>query len=98
MSVTIIAKLKVKPGSEKQLENAFRAMIAKVRGEAGTEAYVLHRSVQDPTAFVFYEVYKDQAAFEAHGKTPHMAELGNALRGNLDGRPQIDILTEIDRK
>jgi quinol monooxygenase YgiN len=98
MSVTIVAKIKAKQGSEQQLEQAFRAMISKVRGEPGTETYVLHRSVQDPTTFVFYEVYKDQAAFEAHGKTPHMAELGNALRGNIDGRPQIDILTVVDKK
>ncbi len=98
MSITVIAKIKAKQGSEKQLEEAFRAMLSKVRGEEGTQTYILHRSVQEPTVFVFYEVYKDQAALDAHGKTPHMAELGKALGGQLDGRPQIDILTELDRK
>ena len=98
MSITIVAKLKAKQGSEKQLEEAFRAMIPKVRGEAGTQTYILHRSVQDPTLFVFYEVYKDGEALDFHRKTPHMAELGKALGGLLDGRPQIEMLTEIDRK
>lgn len=98
MSVAVVAKLKVKAGSEKQIEEAFRTMVSKVRGEAGTESYVFHRSTQDSTVFVFYEVYKDQAAFEAHSKTPHFAEMGKALAGNLDGRPQVDILTELARK
>ena len=99
MPITVIAKLKAKSGSEAQIEAAFKDMIGKVRAnEPGTMAYVLHKSTQDPTTFVFYEVYQDQAAFDAHGKTPHMAEMGGKLRGLLDGRPQIDILTELARK
>jgi quinol monooxygenase YgiN len=99
MPITLIAKLKSKAGSEAQVEAAFRDMIPKVRAnEPGTMAYVLHKGTQDPTTFVFYEVYQDQAALDAHGKTPHMAEMGGRLRGLLDGRPQIDVLTELDRK
>ncbi len=99
MPITVIAKLKAKAGSEAQVEAAFRDMIGKVRAnEPGTVAYVLHKAAQDPTTFVFYEVYQDQAAFDAHGKTPHMAEMGGKLRGLLDGRPQIDVLTEVARK
>ncbi len=99
MAITVIAKIKARAGSEAQVEAAFREMIPKVRAsEPGTLAYVLHKSTQDPTTFVFYEVYQDQAALDAHGKTPHMAEAGGKLRGILDGRPQIDVLTEVDRK
>ena len=98
MAITVVAKLKAKSGSEQQLEDAFRAMIPKVRGEAGTQAYVVHRSVQDPTTFVFYEVYQDREALDAHGKSPHMAEMAKTIRPLLDGRPQIDLLTELVRK
>ncbi len=98
MAITVIAKLKAKAGSEAQLEAAFRKMIGHVRTEPGTLSYVLHRSTQDPTTFVFYETYQDQAAFEFHGKTPHMKEMGGMIGGLLDGRPQIDVLTELDRK
>jgi quinol monooxygenase YgiN len=98
MPITIVAKIKAKPGSEGQLEQAFRNNIPNVRNEPGTLSYVLHRSVKDPTTFVFYETYQDQAALDAHGKTPYMKELGAAIAPLLDGRPQIDILTEIDRK
>jgi quinol monooxygenase YgiN len=98
MPITIVAKIKAKPGSEGQLEQAFRNNIPNVRNEPGTLSYVLHRSVKDPTTFVFYETYQDQAALDAHGKTPYMKELGAAIAPLLDGRPQIDILTELDRK
>jgi quinol monooxygenase YgiN len=99
MSVTLIAKIKAKSGSEQQLEEAFRDMIKKVRAnEPGCQAYVLHRDNNDATQFVWYEVYQDQAAFDHHRKTEHMKEMGDRIKDLLDGRPQLEFLTEIDRK
>jgi|HubBroStandDraft_1064217.scaffolds.fasta_scaffold54394_2 quinol monooxygenase YgiN len=99
MAITVVAKIKAKPGSEAQVESAFREMIPKVReSEAGTLSYVLHQSTQDPTVFVFYETYQDQAALDAHGKTAHMAETGGKLRGLLDGRPEVHVLKVVDKK
>ncbi len=99
MAITVVAKIKAKAGNEAEVEQAFRKMIGKVRAnEPGTLQYVLHRSTQDPTQFLFYEVYQDQASFDSHGKTEHMKELGGSLGGKLDGRPQLDIVTELDRK
>ncbi|MGH7986212.1 MAG: putative quinol monooxygenase [Candidatus Binataceae bacterium] len=99
MSVTLIAKIKAKQGSEQKLEEAFRDMIKKVRAnEPGCQAYVLHRAEKDPTQFVWYEVYQDQAAFDNHRKTEHMKEMGQRIAELLDGRPQLEMLTELDRK
>jgi quinol monooxygenase YgiN len=99
MSITVIAKLKTKAGSEKQFEEAARKMIETVRtAEPGTLQYILHRGVKDPTEFVYYEVYQDQAAFDHHGKTEHMKAFGGAIGGLLEGRPQIDIITEVTKK
>ena len=98
MSISIIAKIKAKAGSEAQVEAAFKEMVEKVRGEAGCIAYVLHKSNSDPTQFVFYESYKDQGAVDAHRATPHMAELNGKLRGLVDGRPQVEMLTEVIRR
>lgn len=99
MSVSLIAKIKAKPGSESDLEAAFRDMIKKVRAaEPGCQAYILHKSNQDPTMFVWFETYADQAAFDAHRKTDHMKEMGQRIANLLDGRPQVEVLTELDRK
>ncbi|MGH7933030.1 MAG: putative quinol monooxygenase [Candidatus Binataceae bacterium] len=99
MSITLIARIKAKQGSEQKLEEAFRDMIKKVRAnEPGCQAYVLHRNNDDATQFVWYEVYQDQAAFDLHRKTDHMKEMGGRIADLLDGRPQLDFLTELDRK
>jgi quinol monooxygenase YgiN len=99
MAIAIVAKIKAKAGSETQVEAAFKEMIKQVRAnEPDTLAYVLHKSVQDPTTFVFFEQYKDQAAVDAHGKTAHMKELGGKIGPHLEGRPEVQVLHEVDRK
>ena len=99
MSVTLIARIKAKQGSEKELEDAFRDMIKKVRAaEPGCLTYVLHKSNQDPTMFVWYETYTDDAAFASHRKTDHMKEMGGRIKDLLDGAPQLEFLEELDRK
>jgi quinol monooxygenase YgiN len=99
MPITVIAKLKTKAGSEKAFEDAARKMIETMRSaEPNTLQYVLHKGVKDPTEYVYYEVYPDQAALDAHGKTDHMKAFGGAIGALLDGRPQVDILHEVTRK
>src|SRR5579862_6601957 len=99
MALSLIARIKAKPGSENDLEAAFRDMIKKVRAaEPGCLTYVLHKSNQDPTMFVWYETYTDDAAFASHRKTDHMKEMGTRIANLLDRKPEIEILTELDRK
>jgi quinol monooxygenase YgiN len=43
--------------------------------EPGVLAYVPHRVASDPTQVVFFEVYADEAAMQAHGQQPHLAKL-----------------------
>ncbi|HYB90196.1 MAG TPA: putative quinol monooxygenase [Candidatus Binataceae bacterium] len=99
MAITVLAKLKVKPGNEAQFESAAREMIAAARtAEPGTLNYILHKNVRDSTEFYYYEVYKDQAALDAHGKTDHMRAFGGKIGPLLAGRAEITVLSEIDRK
>src|SRR5688572_3905622 len=44
------------------------------RNEPGCFVYRPHRSTKDPDLFRCYAQYKDEAAFQAHGKAPHLAE------------------------
>ncbi|GAA2730471.1 putative quinol monooxygenase [Streptomyces nogalater] len=55
---------------------AFDALCAETlegitRHEPGTLAYVTHTPVGEPLVRVFYELYEDRAAFEAHEAQPH---------------------------
>jgi quinol monooxygenase YgiN len=97
--ITVIATLKVKPGQEDTLIAGMRKMIDHVQAnEPDTVTYVLHRSTTDPTTFVVYEVYTDQAAFATHGSSQPMQEFFALAGGILDGRPDIAMYEEIARK
>lgn len=94
--ITIVAKLQAASGKEDELKAALTKMVAAVKAnEAGVPTYSLHVAKDDPATFLFYEQYASAEAQEAHGKTPHMAELGASLRGLLAGRPSIESYTQI---
>jgi quinol monooxygenase YgiN len=97
--ITVVATLKVKAGQEETLVAGMKKMIAHVRAnEPGTRTYLLHRSTADPTKFLIYEVYADEAAFAAHGASESMKEFFQLAGGILDGRPDIAMYEEIDGK
>jgi len=99
MPITVIAKLKVQSGKEAEFEAAAKQMIATVKeSEPGTLSYVLHKNTKDATEFIYYEVYQDQAALDAHGKTDHMKAFGGKIGALLAGRPEITKLDELARK
>ena len=93
----VVAKLKAKTGEEAKMEEALRAMVAKVAQEQGTLTYTLHRAQQDPSVFLFYEKYEDAAAFKAHSSTPYFKELFGALQSLLEGAPEIEMYDELAR-
>jgi quinol monooxygenase YgiN len=47
----------------------------KARKEPGLELLTVNRSKSNPAQFLFYEIFKDEAAFEAHQQTPHFKTL-----------------------
>jgi autoinducer 2-degrading protein len=72
--ITIIAKLRAASGKGDALEALLTEQAAVVRAqEPGCLVYRPHRSTRDPEVFVFYEMYADQAAVEAHRTAPHLA-------------------------
>ncbi len=96
--IVVVAVLKAQTGKETEMEEALRAMIPKVRDEEGTIAYILHRAQGDPCKFLFYEKYKDQAAFDYHGSTPHIQELFGKIGSLLAAEPNIDMYEELAAK
>ncbi len=94
--LTVIATLKVKADKTTAFEDEARKMTAHVQAnEPGTKTYICHRSTADPTVYVFYEVYADQAAFAQHGGSAAMQAFFGAMRGIVDGRPEIAMYEEI---
>ena len=73
----LFVKVNLKPESV----DAYLAAVVEfdARGSVGNEPGCLRfdvlRDEADPTRVYLYEVYADKAAFEAHGKTAHIAQL-----------------------
>jgi quinol monooxygenase YgiN len=47
----------------------------EARKEPGLELLMVNQSTTNPAQFLFYEVFKNAAAFEAHQQTPHFKTL-----------------------
>ena len=74
---------------------AFDAMVAEMvtqirQREPGTLVYAVHTVEGKPLQRIFYELYRDQAAFEAHEGQPH-------VRHFLAAREKFLAAWEVDR-
>jgi autoinducer 2-degrading protein len=72
----------VKPGMEEKCRELIRIMQENSRKEPGCVQYVGHQSAENPRRFFFYEVYKDDAALQAHRDAPYFKRY---VHGGLDG-------------
>ncbi|MCO7553727.1 putative quinol monooxygenase [Pseudomonas otitidis] len=68
----LLLKTQLKPGSLEAFMEAMRInAAASVRDEPGCLVFDVLRDRSDPDRVWLYEVYTDEAAFEAHMQTPH---------------------------
>lgn len=72
-NVAITAVLKVKAGKEAEALEALQEVVTSSRQEEGCVTYQLHRSLDDESTFVFYEVWKDADAVQKHIESEHYA-------------------------
>jgi autoinducer 2-degrading protein len=73
MFVTLV-HCHVKPEHAEAFEDACRANCEASGRENGNIRFDLLRQGDDPTRYVLYEWYVDEAAARAHKDTPHYAE------------------------
>lgn len=94
--ITQIAKFKLNMEKEAEGLQALKELCTAVEeNEPGVLAYICHRSVKNPDELVFFEVYKDDEAMKAHGKTPHMGKMRAAFAASLF-KPPLEV-TRLER-
>jgi len=64
--VILLIEAKIQPQHHTELIEALRKYLPLVRAEPGVEAFYVTARKDDPNAFVFYEIYKSQAAQDFH--------------------------------
>ena len=96
MAIGVVATLKVAEGKGGEFEAVFRDLAAQVRAnEPGNKMYQVFKSKADGNTYVVMEVYADQAALEAHGKSDHFKAAGPKIGPMLGGKPDIQYFDSI---
>ena len=86
--------VKVKPEKREQFLSVIEDdSICSVRDEPGCVRFDVLQDRSDPDTYYFYEVYHDEAAFQAHTQTPHLARWREAAKECLV-EPSSAIRTE----
>ena len=74
-AIRLLSFLEAKKGKESELERILLDLIPPTLKETGNIAYVPHKSVENPRAFMFDELWENEEAIEEHFKQPHMINL-----------------------
>ena len=86
--IALWVKVRVKPeGRERFLKAIEVDAVGSERDEPGCMRFNVLHDQQDPNVYYFYEVYRDEAALEAHRAAPHYA-VWRAAADTLDGPAQ----------
>ena len=96
--LSIVAKIRAAKGKGDALAALLAEQAAVVRkAEPGCLVYRPHRSTSDPDLFVFYEMYADDAAFDAHRTAPHLAAYRKRREqeGLIEGAANVKVFRSI---
>jgi quinol monooxygenase YgiN len=92
-AVYVAIYVETQPQVAEQAITALKAEAAASRAEAGSVAVQLLREIGRDTRFVMFEIWKDQAAFDAHRKDPHLQAFRDQLKATLTAPPDERVLT-----
>ena len=94
--IGVIATLRDNSGQSKAFEAVFAQLAAQVRAnEDGNLAYQLCRSRSEADIYKVLEIYRDEAALEAHRDSEHFRAAGPGLGPLLEGRPEVELLDAV---
>ena len=96
MAIGVVATIKIKPGTNEAFEAVAKELMAAVRAnEPGNSVYQFCKSRTEPETYVVLEIYADQTALDAHGKSEHFRTVGAKMGPSMAGRPSVQYLDSI---
>lgn len=95
----LVVRFDVRPGTEDAFDRLVEAATARIRSEEpGTLLYLCHRARGELSARVFYELYQDDDAFQAHEVQPHVREFHRQREQYMARPPRVEFLDKFDGK
>jgi quinol monooxygenase YgiN len=88
----------VQPGAETAFDDLVTRTSAAIRErEPGTLVYACHQVDGAPRERIFYELYRDRAAFDTHENQPHVKHFLKAREALLESA-KVDFMTLAEGK
>jgi len=97
MSFVLVVRMKVAEGNEDRVAEIIPELARASRDEPGCDLYIPCRDVDDSRSYLFFEQYRDTAAFEAHGASEHFQRLAaGEMFGLMESRERTFYETVVD--
>ncbi|MFC7491683.1 MULTISPECIES: putative quinol monooxygenase [unclassified Knoellia] len=94
--ISLIVRLDVVPDRREEFLEAITSNAASTFGdEPGCLRFDVCQDRYDPHHFVFYEIYRDEAALEAHRAAPHFARWREAVARTVVPGSQVNAITDL---
>lgn len=67
----IVAQWEAKEGEAERVAEILRDFLPEALSEPGVKLFLISRANDNPAQFLFYELFRDEAAFRAHQDSAH---------------------------
>jgi quinol monooxygenase YgiN len=67
----VVAQWEAKDGQADDVADILSRFLPEAQREPGAKLFLIGRSKENPGEFLFYELFRDEAAFKAHQESPH---------------------------
>src|SRR5262245_30269109 len=77
----VVAQWEAREGQADRVAEILRDFLPQAQSEPGAKLFLISRAKDNPAQFLFYELFRDEAAFKAHQESAHFKSLiaGQAL-------------------
>jgi len=89
----LVVRFRLKDGAADDFDRLAEMTVPEIhRREPGTLVYAVHEVEGEPNVRVFYELYRDRAAFDEHERQEHTRRFLAERERYLSEPPQVDFL------
>lgn len=93
--IGMVAICRARPGMEGELQELVKDAAPWGRGKRGCLEYSVHLDREDPTKFVFYEVWENREALDSHRSDPGFHELIEKMVPLMEGAVEVILLERL---
>jgi quinol monooxygenase YgiN len=67
----VVAQWQAKEGEADKVADILQRFLPEAQAEPGAKMFLISRAKDNPAQFLFYELFRDEAAFKAHQDSAH---------------------------